>query len=401
MIQGDFFLFSSHSIAYAIIYGLIAMFYSRYISNSKNQNQTQNKAKRNARTNRRLVWHSNIGASSKVKSQSSYKPLASGKGKKKTVHFSTVEVQPFHFDWSLADDVFYTRTELTSMGKKRFEDASVVRSKLRSLTNSSPSLKKSDPKPEVSRDDTAAIARGRNIDSLLSRALDDEDVYEGTTIRGIEHFVYPELQKEMILRKKQVQREVMDFVRCKTPDPQGWRLARHSSTFSQWARNVAQEKGLKYCINNSLAYPECEVEQGSNMDERLKQSQDELEGNLRALRGTSSFSLSGASSFNEDDDGTGRRQSDMHDIEEEEVEVEKYEEDVVNTVTKGQERYNIATQNAAVQTTPTCGGEAEAETSVELSVEASFELLLAGKGDDEAESKRENSQSPCQKTGEE
>lgn len=173
----------------------------------------------------------------------------------------------------------------------------------------------------------------------------------------------------------------MDFVRSKRPDPQGWRLARHSSTFSQWARNVAQEKGLKYC---------CEVEQGSNMDDKLKQSQDELDSNALALRGTTSFS----------DDGAGRTQSDMHSIEKEEVR-KKYGEDVVNAISKGQERYDATLKSVAVQTSPTDVEEIGTQSSVELSVETSLGLLQVDKSDDGEESKREDVQSPCQKTGEE
>lgn len=39
------------------------------------------------------------------------------------------------------------------------------------------------------------------------------------SIPVIEHFVYPDLQQEMIRRKKEVQREVLEFVRSKQPDP--------------------------------------------------------------------------------------------------------------------------------------------------------------------------------------
>ena len=43
--------------------------------------------------------------------------------RRKTVHFSTIEVQHFHFDWSCINDCFYSRKELTAMGSARFDDA--------------------------------------------------------------------------------------------------------------------------------------------------------------------------------------------------------------------------------------------------------------------------------------
>jgi hypothetical protein len=84
------------------------------------------------------------------------------------------------------------------------------------------------------------------VDSLLTEALSDADEYATTSIWGIEHFVYPELQQEMIRKKKEVQSQVMSFVKSKRPDPQGWRLANHSRMYSQWARDVALDKGRAY-----------------------------------------------------------------------------------------------------------------------------------------------------------
>ena len=227
------------------------MFYSRYLardtSSPRNAKNTKAKAPTRQPSSSRLVWHSNIGASNKNRKQQAYKPLQRNKdGRGKAVHFSTIEVQPFHFDWSLAGDVFYTRKEITAMGQKRFDDAAKIRAlnKSKNERSQTSSTKNGSGASSSTKDDTQMCrkARGKDIDSLLALALDDLDDYDGTSIRGIEHFVYSQLQQEMIRRKKGVQREVLEFVRSKRPDPQGWRLATHSRSHSQWARNVAQEK---------------------------------------------------------------------------------------------------------------------------------------------------------------
>ncbi|KAL7545118.1 hypothetical protein ACHAWF_008479 [Thalassiosira exigua] len=238
----------------------------------------------------RLVWHSNIGSSGVRGKQSNFKPLdygSKGKGKKSlTVHFSTIEVQPFHFDWTVADDVFYTRRELTAMGQSRFEDAAKLR-KQRHLDDAAMG--------GVSRDDVGISAcpsksKKKDISTLLALALDDKDRDESVSIRGIEHFVYPDLQQEMIRKKKEVQREVLDFVRSKRPDPQGWRLAQHSRNFSQWARNVAMEKGMKYSIQNAEEDPDVVLTESEL--QRFQMSKDEIESSERNLRGSSSFAAS-------------------------------------------------------------------------------------------------------------
>lgn len=231
----------------------------------------------------RLVWHSGTGATGKApkEGQNNFKPLLYNSGRKKkalTVHFSTIEVQPFRFDWSLADDVFYSRKELTAMGQSRFDDAATLRQQ-RHLD-------------EETADDVGLSQRskGADISSLLILALEDEDRDDRVSIRGIEHFVYPALQQEMIRRKKEVQREVLEFVRSKRPDPQGWRLAQHSRKFSQWARNVALEKGMKQCMNNANNDPDVELSEDDY--QRFQASSDELSASSRALKGSSSFSAS-------------------------------------------------------------------------------------------------------------
>lgn len=235
-------------------------------------------------SSRRLVWHSNIGASGKRnKAQSNYKPLKYSADGKKVVHFATIEVQPFHFDWSCKNDVFYTRPELTAMGQSRFDDAATLRKQLRL--------------DEKSVDDVG-ISNKSKVDviaNLLSAALEDEDRDENVSIRGIEHFVYPGLQQEMIRRKKEVQREVLDFVRSKRADPQGWRLAEHSRSFSQWARNVALEKGMKACINNAAGDPEIDISEDEL--QRFQKSHDDMDQSERSLRGSCSFTGGSSTSF--------------------------------------------------------------------------------------------------------
>ena len=243
----------------------------------------------------RLVWHSNIGASGRRSkgSSSGFKPLKShlADGAKKVVHFSTIEVQPFHFDWSLADDVFYSRRELTAMGQSRFDDAAKLR-KQRHMDE------KGGEGHTVDDVDISKRTKNRDIAAQLTAALEDGDRDEHVSIRGIEHFVYPDLQQEMIRRKKEVQREVLAFVRSKRPDPQGWRLAQHSRTFSQWARDVALEKGMKYSLN--LAAEDPETAPSKDELERFQKSSDELEATSRSLRGSSSFSA-GSHSFDTED----------------------------------------------------------------------------------------------------
>lgn len=257
----------------------------------------------------KLVWHSNIGASGRrSREPRNFKPLGYTDGEK-VVHFSTIEVQPFHFDWTLADDVFYTRKELQSMGQSRFDDAATLRAQRRlSERNNNNKNKKNNNGGELDGhtvDDVDIVKKSnvQDIATLLSMALDDDDQDENVSIRGIEHFVYPDLQQEMIRRKKEVQREVLEFVRSKRPDPQGWRLAQHSRTFSQWARNVALEKGMKYCMNNVAN--DDEITMSKDELERLRRSSDELEASSRSLRGSSSFSGTGSVSFDNDVRPTG------------------------------------------------------------------------------------------------
>ncbi len=249
----------------------------------------------------RLVWHSNIGASGTTTRKGPAKPLHFTRGggdRKKVVHFATVEVQHFRFDWNLADQVFYSRAEMAAMGQARFDDAATLRAQR---------IVQEDNKnggggvgagggavgERHTVDDVAISKKSKEKDivTLLNTALDDPDLDENVSIRGIEHFVYPDLQQEMIRRKKELQREVLEFTRSPRPDPQGWRLAEHSRFFSLWARSVAVEKAMKYYMNNVYADPEVGTMSRDEL-ERIQRSGDELESTTsRMRRGSSILSL--------------------------------------------------------------------------------------------------------------
>jgi len=260
-------------------------------SSSSGTVKSSNATTSSAASRPRLVWHSNTGSTgrkvvTKGGHDEKYKPLHYNKdGKRiKTVHFATVEVQPFRFDWTLADDVFYTRKELAEMGQSRFDDADILRKQRRLESTTQLTTAK-----EQAQDDVGTSIKSNEdlITDLLSQALTDKDSDPNVSIRGIEHFVYPDLQQEMIRRKRQVQREVMEFVRSKRPDPQGWRLADHSRRYSEWARNVAIQKGMNYCLNNAHSDPNYSCSK-DELD-RCRRSTDELDAHAKSLRPSASF----------------------------------------------------------------------------------------------------------------
>lgn len=403
------------------------MFYSRYLqrdsTSPRHAKNTKAKAPSRQPSGSRLVWHSNIGASNKNRKQQAYKPLQRNKdGLGKAVHFSTIEVQPFHFDWSLAGDVFYTRKEITAMGQKRFDDAAKIKAhnKSKKERQQSSSTRNGSGASSSTKDDTQMCRKSRekDIESLLSLALGDQDDYDGTSIRGIEHFVYSQLQQEMIRRKKEVQREVLGYVKSKRPDPQGWRLAEHSRSHSQWARNVAQEKGLKYCSNN--ANMSLDLKNSTSMEKTLQQSRDELEGNIRALRGASSFSqefTEGTRSHSFDNEPS-RRSTDLGGIKEDDVD-SKNDSDLQQSIDRvnitddegGLDRPDASTGIEVSQREPDTSTGPTVQTSrsesmddeddgVTLDVPANV-LPLPSKEVSGKSELRESAQSTCQETGEE
>ena len=166
------------------------------------------------------------------------------KKKKKHVHFAS---QPFllkrhrySFDWSTAPSIWYTPAELAQLKDQRFIDADILRIE-RGI----------DPN---SREDADKIDDGREkeiyVGDTLTHALDDVDRGENSSLRGIEHFVWPVLQKEMVERKRELKRCVLEFsrdVERRKCDVKGEELASLTIQKSEWARNVASERGIKYC----------------------------------------------------------------------------------------------------------------------------------------------------------
>lgn len=245
----------------------------------------------------RLVWHSNVGSSLKTGTPNNkHAAKRAGGGffsafqyndptKKKTVHFATIEVQPYNWDYSCDKDVYYRKDQITAMNKQRFTDASKLRKQRNIKVPSSKDKKGGDKENKKACDDVDISKRASDITTLLNEAFDAErDVDEQVSIRGIEHFVYPELQQEMIRRKKHAKREVLNFKKAKRPDPQGWRLAKLSEANTQWARDVAIEKGMRYCMNQEAIYGTDTC--GISRDE-LERSKDELD-NLHMLKSSAS-----------------------------------------------------------------------------------------------------------------
>lgn len=201
----------------------------------------QLKDKKESKDDSKFVWHSNVGAGNK--SEGKKKKKKNNIGRRRNVTFNKVEVQEFYFDKEDFPNQFYSRPELQVFNQSRFDDASKLRRKHEALYAES-----------GAKDDIDAMNpknTGDDLDTVLIKAYADPDTDDDMTIRGIEHFVYSLLQKEMIARKKQVQREVIDFANSKQKDPQGWRISETSKLHSQWARDVATERGFRYAEQQS------------------------------------------------------------------------------------------------------------------------------------------------------
>ncbi|KAL3781622.1 hypothetical protein HJC23_001999 [Cyclotella cryptica] len=161
----------------------------------------------------------------------------------KQVHFAPPPLlasrHAYPFDWSIESAVWYSRDELNALKEDRFNEADALRRE-RGISTSS-------------RDDADKIADGREkeiwVGDTMTHALDDRD--EGLiSVRGIEHFVWPVLQKEMVTRKKELKKFVVDYSKDKQrrmSDPNGDKLAEACAARSRWARDAASERGIKYC----------------------------------------------------------------------------------------------------------------------------------------------------------
>jgi hypothetical protein len=160
---------------------------------------------------------------------------------KRHVHFTDISAQrrEYEFDWGQEPEYWYSKDELKSFNEVRFDEADVLR-KERGIRTSS----------RNDADDLSSSKRDRFIGDKITNALDDVDDSGVISLRGIEHFVYPVLQKEMVRRKKDLKKTVIGYSRdpkIRKLDPQGIKLAEQSAHHSQWARDVATERGIKYC----------------------------------------------------------------------------------------------------------------------------------------------------------
>jgi hypothetical protein len=160
--------------------------------------------------------------------------------KKKRVCFkdSKTEHHTYEFDWDYFDDYFYSKEEVKSFSEHRYDEADILR-KERGIRTSS----------RHDADNTVGEAHIHFIGDALTHALDDDNDAHGVSLRGIEHFVWPVLQKEMVTRKKQVRKVVAEWSipKNRRKDSKGLKLAEDVAELSKWARDVASERGIKYC----------------------------------------------------------------------------------------------------------------------------------------------------------
>ena len=160
---------------------------------------------------------------------------------KKHVHFT--DIQPIHhnydFDWDLEGEYWFSKAELKSFNEVRFDEADVLRKERGIRTKSRNDA--DDIEEEEDRNDF--------IGDALTHALDDDNDGHEISLRGIEHFVWPVLQKEMVTRKKVLKKVVIEWRLPinRRKDPQGLKLAEDAAKLSEWARDVAKERGIKYC----------------------------------------------------------------------------------------------------------------------------------------------------------
>ena len=175
------------------------------------------------------------------KTQTATRKQLSSKNTKKKVHFTDISniKHEYEFDWDLEREYWFSKEELKGMNTVRFDDADILR-KERGIRT-------------ASRNDADEFTESRRnlfIGDKITNALDDCDDNHEVSIRGIEHFVFPVLQKEMVRRKKELKRIVLGYSRdsvLRKKDPNGIKLAEESASHSKWARDVATERGIKYC----------------------------------------------------------------------------------------------------------------------------------------------------------
>ena len=167
------------------------------------------------------------------------KKKASRKNKKKVRFDSNKPIQhDYDFDWDYAEDYFFNRVEIKAMNTCRLDEADVLR-KERGIRTSS----------RKDADDIEGDIRDHFIGDALTHAFDEDKDDHEISLRGIEHFVWPVLQKEMQVRKNAVRTAVLEWSipKNRKKDPKGLKLAEDSAELSKWARDVATERGIKYC----------------------------------------------------------------------------------------------------------------------------------------------------------
>ena len=168
------------------------------------------------------------------------KQLSPRSKSKRKVRFT--DIKPLHhnyeFDWDLEGEYWFSKAELKAFNEVRFDEADVLRKERGIRTKSR------DDADEIDNEED----RNDFIGDALTFALDDDNDGHEISLRGIEHFVWPVLQKEMVKRKKILKKVVVQWriPMNRRKDPQGLKLAEESEKLSEWARNVAQERGIKY-----------------------------------------------------------------------------------------------------------------------------------------------------------
>ena len=168
--------------------------------------------------------------------------------KKKKVRFTPYgpTLHSYEFNWELEGDYWFSKAELKTFNEVRFDEADVLRKERGIRTKS-----RHDADGIEEEDD-----RNNFIGDALTHALDDDNDGHDISLRGIEHFVWPVLQKEMMMRKKELKKVVLEWrlPANRRKDPNGIKLAEDSAKLSEWARDVAQERGIKYLVQNTRTY---------------------------------------------------------------------------------------------------------------------------------------------------
>ena len=162
------------------------------------------------------------------------------KNNKKKVRFTPYgpTLHSYEFNWELEGEYWFSKAELKTFNEVRFDEADVLRKERGIRTKS-----RHDADGIEEEDD-----RNNFIWDVLTHSLMDNDGHD-ISLRGIEHFVWPVLQKEMMMRKKELKMVVLEWrlPANRRRDPNGIKLAEDSAKLSEWARDVAQERGIKYC----------------------------------------------------------------------------------------------------------------------------------------------------------